>query len=125
MNPEFKVQSKIFLIDAIGAAISVLFLYLIYKFEHLFGMPQNVVTVFIGIALVFCINSSTIYLFKPKKWRQFLTIIAVLNISYCLFTTYHVFQNLDTITTLGYVYFIGEIIIILTLATFEFLLAKR
>lgn len=125
MNTAVKMQSKIFLIDAIGAAISVLFLYLIYRFEHLFGMPQNVVTVFIGIALVFCMYSSTIYLVKPKKWRQFLTIIAVLNISYCLFTTYHVFQNLDTITSLGYVYFIGEIIIILGLATYEFLLAKR
>lgn len=118
-------EQKIFLIDAIGALFSVLFLLILYKFEKTLGMPKSVLITFICIALIFTIYSTIIHLLKPSNWKLYLTIIAILNIAYCLFTIYSISKNTDTITQFGYIYFIAEIIIILILATYELKLTRK
>lgn len=115
---------KIFLVDAIGAIVSVLSLLIPYSFEEVFGMPKSVITIFISIAIVYSIYSTTIYLTKTENWKPYLTIIALLNISYCIFTGYHIFKNLNKLTLYGHLYFIGEILIILTLAFFELRISR-
>jgi len=125
MNISIVKGRQVFLIDAVGAIISALSLLIPYSLETLFGMPKNTVGIFICIAIVYFIYSSTIYLVKIENWKPYLTIIALLNISYCLFTMYHIFKNSDTITLYGFVYFIGEILIILTLSIFELRLSRR
>jgi len=115
---------KIFLIDAVGAVVSVLFLLFLYSFEELFGMPKSVLCIFISIAIAFSIYSTTIYLTNPTNWMFYLIIIALLNISYCTYTIYQVFKNLNTITPYGYLYFVTEILIILTLSIYEFKLGR-
>lgn len=111
--------NNIFLIDALGAAISVIFLFLLYSFEDFFGMPKSVIKIFIFIATIFFVYSTTIYFIRPINWKLYLNISALLNISYCLFTIYHLHQNLDIITLYGYTYFIAEILVILILSTYE------
>lgn len=115
---------KIFLIDAVGAVASVLCLYILYSFEGFFGMPQSVLKIFIFIAIIFSIYSFTNYLISPPNWKFYLTIIALLNISYCLFTMYEIFQNIDTITLFGYTYFIAEICVVLIVSIYEIKLAR-
>ena len=78
--------NNIFLIDALGAAISVIFLFLLYSFEDFFGMPKSVIKIFIFIATIFFVYSTTIYFIRPINWKFYLKIIAALNICYCLFT---------------------------------------
>lgn len=110
---------KIFLVDAAGAAISVLFLAFLYSFEELFGMPRSVLMLFIFIAISFSIYSTAMYLINPANWKIYLLIIAVLNISYCIFTVYHIILNLNTLTLPGRLYFAAEILLVLTLSVYE------
>lgn len=124
MNITILNGQKIFLVDAIGAIISVLSLLIPYSFEEFFGMPKEILRIFILIAIIFSIYSTTIYLTKKENWKPYLTIIALLNISYCVFTVYHVFENLNTITLYGHLYFVGEILIILALSIFELRLSR-
>lgn len=124
MNISILKGQKIFLVDAIGAIISALSLLIPYSFEDFFGMPKSEVRIFIAIALLYSIYSTTIYLIKKENWKPFLTIIVLLNISYCILTVYQIFKNLNTITLYGHLYFVSEILIILTLSIFELRLSS-
>jgi hypothetical protein len=124
MNASILKGRKIFLIDAIGAFVSTTSLLVPYLFEELFGMPKSALSIFISIAIVFSIYSTTIYFTNPANWKFYLTIIALLNISYCIFTAYHIFKNLNVITLYGHLYFFAEILIILTLSIFELKLSR-
>ena len=115
---------NIFLLDAIGALVSILFLFLVYAFDKYFGMPADVIKIFIWIA-TFCFGySAIVYYLKPSNWRLYLKIIAGVNMAYCLYTIYHVIQNKDTLTQLGYLYFIPEIVVIIILSIYELSQAK-
>jgi hypothetical protein len=117
-------RQKIFLFDAAGAAVSVLLLMCLYSFEKYFGMPRIVLQIFISIALVLFILSTTIYFINPLNWKFLLIFIALLNLAYCLFTIYFVFQSVQTITLFGKIYFICEVLAILMLSIFEIKLVK-
>jgi hypothetical protein len=110
---------NIFLADAIGAFISILLLSLVYLFAEFFGMPKNVILIFIGIASVPFIYSTTTFFSRPIHWQFHLGIIAFLNMSYCLYTGYQIFKNSETLSLYGYIYFSGEILLILILSIYE------
>lgn len=110
---------QLFLFDAVGAGISGLSLLIPYFFEEVFGMPKDTVISFILIAIVCVLYSTVIYLSKPLKWKSFLMVIALINLSYCLFTAYQLYNHAQTITLLGYAYFLIETGIIVTLSLFE------
>lgn len=115
---------KIFLIDAIGAVFSILSLYVLHSFEGFFGMPQSVLQIFILIAVVFSSYSFANYFISSSNWRFYLKMIALANISYCLFTMYHIAQNFDRITLFGHAYFVCEICVVLILAIYELKVAR-
>jgi hypothetical protein len=108
-----------FALDAIGASMSAFYLFLIYTFNKYFGMPKEVVAIFLIIAVILCLYSTIMYLIKPEKWAFYLKLIAILNYSYCLYTLYHVIRNIENLTVFGSIYFILEIIVIIALATYE------
>jgi hypothetical protein len=118
-------DQKIFLLDASGAFVSIILLFFLYIFEEYFGMPRNIIAVFIGIASVLFLYSVIIYRIKPLRWTMYLTIIALLNIGYCLFTLYHVFHYFETLTPYGQFYFIGEVLVIISLSIYELRIATR
>ncbi len=111
--------SKMFLLDASGALVSIILLFFLYIFEEYFGMPRNILAVFIGIASVLFLYSIIIYLINPIRWAIYLKIIALLNIGYCMFTFYHVFQYFETLTLCGQFYFVGEVLVIIFLSIYE------
>jgi hypothetical protein len=116
---------KVFLVDAVGAIISMLCLSLLYYFEGFFGMPQSLLRIFIFTALAFAIYSFAVYLANPANWPPYLTIIAMLNLGYCFYTIYGVWQHWGTITFYGQLYFAGEVLVILALASFELWWASK
>jgi len=116
---------KIFLLDAGGAFASIIFLSFLYFFNDFFGMPKSVIKMFIGISTAYFVYSTITYFIKPINWYFYLKIIAALNISYCLFTFYHLLQHLDTLTLYGHSYFIVEILVILILSTYELKNARK
>lgn len=116
---------KIFLIDALGAFLSIISLFFVYFFEDFFGMPKNTITVFICIATILFFYSTLIFLIKPKKWPIFLMLIASFNLCYCRFTIFHVIRFFEKLTIYGKLYFISEILIIISLSIFEFKLSNN
>ncbi|MCU0325747.1 MAG: hypothetical protein MUF45_10915 [Spirosomaceae bacterium] len=114
---------KIFVLDASGAFVSVILLSNLYIFNEYFGMPKNVLLIFIGIALVFFLYSAIIHFINPLRWRTYLKIIAILNICYCAFTLYHVFLCFENLTLYGKLYFLGEILVIILLSIYELRIA--
>lgn len=110
---------KIFLLDASGAFLSIILLFFLYMFEEYFGMPRKILAAFLGIASALFLYSFIVYRINPLRWTIYLKIIALLNIGYCLFTCYHVFQYFKALTLYGQFYFAGEILVILFLAIYE------
>jgi hypothetical protein len=115
----------IFLFDAIGAFVSGISMFVLSFFSEWIGLPKGVLMLFMGIAFLFGVYSACIYVLKPKRWSFFLKIIASLNVGYCLITVYQLFQHQYTLSFLGSLYFGAEILIIVGLALYETVLAKK
>lgn len=109
----------IFLTDAVGAAVSMTGLFFLYSFDDFFGMPKTVVRNFMVIAGVLILYALTIYLIKPRKWKLYLTGLAVMNILYCLYTLFQLVENTGTLTLYGYAYLLIEVAVIISLAIVE------
>jgi len=114
----------IFLLDAGGALLSMLFLVVVYVFDAVFGMPKDIVEKFICIAVFCCMFSSGVFLMKPAHWPLYLIFVAIVNSAYCLFTLYHVLNNYGSLTLTGRTYFFGELVVIFLLSVYEMYLAR-
>ena len=111
---------KLFLIDSFGALITALLLSLVLaRFEDTFGMPRKVLYILSGMAGVYCIYSFLCYWHLKNNWSPYLKIIATANLIYCGLTMVLMFYFYQSLTILGLLYFIGEIIIITILALTE------
>lgn len=118
-------NSKIFLIDALGAFISMTLLILLFTFDEYFGMPKHIISIFIGIATALFLYSLLIYLTSPNNWRNYLKAAAMLNMGYCAFTIYKSYQFFDNLTVYGILYFAGEVLLIIFLSVFELKIATQ
>ncbi|MEQ8711398.1 MAG: hypothetical protein RIC80_00175 [Cyclobacteriaceae bacterium] len=69
--------------------------------------------------MVFAAYSLGCYLFVQIISSTHIRIIACANLAYCIITAYLVVNLFDHLTTLGVVYFIGEMVVIVGLAVVE------
>lgn len=116
---------KIFLIDGIGAAVSACFLgILLISFQEYIGMPTWALTILSLIALLFAIYSFSCFFWVNQNQRFFLRIIAFSNFIYCLITSLFLIQFFKQLSNIGLVYFIFELLIILTLTSIEFRICR-
>lgn len=125
MNFLSRIQpQKLFLIDALGALLSALMLggVLVY-FRELIGLPQRILYLLAGLAALFAVYSFTCFLRTPVNWRPYLRLIATVNLLYCCLTAVLVFLYQD-VTALGIAYFVAEIIIVVSLAIYEWRTAQ-
>jgi hypothetical protein len=115
LNPK-----RLFLIDFFGAVLSAFLLGIVLvKLESIIGMPSNVLYILAILACGFAVYSFLCYLFVKENWQPFLKIIAIINLSYCLVTMGLVIYFYQEITTLGHIYFILEMIVIVSLVSVE------
>ncbi len=111
---------RIFLIDSLGAFFTAFLLSTILtRLEEEFGMPRKVLIPLSILACVYAIYSLGCYFLVDGKWRPFLRVIAAANLLYCCITIGFLIVFHQSLTILGFVYFIGEIIIISGLAFIE------
>ncbi len=109
---------QLFLMDCFGALVSAAILGVVLPmFEDTFGMPTRVLYVLAGIALVFAVYSAFCY--GLRKRAVYLKAIAVANLLYCCLTAGLVFYWHAHLTTLGLVYFVLEMAVILGLVVWE------
>lgn len=121
------------MLDAIGALItSLLIFFLVGGFPDIFGLEPKVCRVLGYIALGFFVYSLSNHFLVPKAnyFKLRLAIIALLNLSYCLFTLSYVFgipeRGTNSILTgIGKAYFIGEIVVVMLVVALEFKIIAR
>lgn len=120
-----KSPKMLFLLDAIGAAMTSILLFFVLKnFSKYFGVPENVLEYLSVSGLVLFLYSLSCFLFLRSNWRPFLSVIAFGNILYCLATTLLICVNFQELTLLGKAYFLIEIGIVLFIAFIELRVAK-
>jgi hypothetical protein len=111
---------KIFLVDAVGALLTAFNLFAVLRtFNEHVGMPKNVLMLLSGVALVFFIYSTSCCLVLTQNRKQYLKLIAIANLLYCLLTIGLVLYYWQTIKVLGLVYFSVEVLVIFILVYFE------
>lgn len=117
---------NLFLLDASGAVFSALLLFFILKpLSTYFGMPETQINPLAIIAIFLSLYSFSCFLFLKRKYKLFLTLLAVLNALYCILTLALVILSHQDIQFIGILYFAGEIGIILFLVVLELKTAKQ
>ncbi len=126
MENETNQYRKLFLIDAIGAAITALLLWqLIGRFPLLFGVPLFWVRWLSRIAIVYSAYSLLCYIIRPRFASKFLKTIATANIIYCAIILLMIVTNFNSLSALAIAYFIVEIGVIGYLAYKELKTVKK
>ncbi len=119
-------SKKLLLLDSIGALVSAISLGVLIPVLHsYFNFPMDVLYILAGIAVVFSVYSLLSYLFSGKKWRNYLRVIAIANLSYCVLTAGLMVKFLDDISMLAIAYFVGEILLVVSLAIWELKVASQ
>ncbi len=121
-----KNPKTIFLIDALGALITCLVLIVIQtKLKFYFGMPVKTLTILSIFAFaLFWYSTACFTLFQKINWKQHIKRIAIANLTYSGLTFVLLVYNYKIISALDWIYFLGEIAIILSLVYLELYLIK-
>lgn len=119
VNRLAKKSRSIFLIDGLGATITVLLLLLLVAGCHsFFGMPILVVYILAGMATIFMAYSLGCF-FTNQSITRFLPLIIIANTVYCTATAVLLVYYHQYLSWAGFAYFIGEILVILALVYIE------
>ncbi len=121
-----KHPRHIFLFDGLGAVLSAFMtgLFLV-NWEAILGIPSKVLYVLAAIPCLLAIYDFFSFHFGNNHYTKLLKGIAILNLGYCILSLYLAFTHKDEISYLGWIYIIIEIIIITTIAFYEFQYSKR
>jgi peptidoglycan/LPS O-acetylase OafA/YrhL len=113
-------SKRIFLIDSLGALLSAFFLgVILVKSEDRFGMPRTTLYALSSVACLFMIYSLCCYFFNFSNWKPYLKTIIIANSIYCCLTIGLIFYSYKSLTILGLIYFILELIVLIVLVFVE------
>ena len=111
---------QIFLIDALGAAVSVVLMFLMLPaFQLWHGMPMDALFVCGVCATVCMVYSASCFALADLDQSKWLQGIMWMNTAYCGFTVFLISSHFQALTLLGVVYFLTEIFVILGLVLWE------
>ena len=88
-------------------------------------MPAIVLVKLAFVAGFFALYSATCFLKMPENWQPFLKTIAVVNLAYSCLTIGLVMHFYERLTMIGLVYFVAELVIVITLASIELKVALQ
>lgn len=124
-NIEFNPK-KLFLIDGYGAIVSAYLLgVVLVSLEHYFGIPPSTLYILASLPILFAVYDFYCYRKTSDKLGTYLQGIAIVNILYCCLSLGLAFYHLNTITIVGWIYILIEILVVITLAILEFKVAKQ
>ncbi|WP_299059094.1 hypothetical protein [uncultured Polaribacter sp.] len=126
-NNFYKNAKKLFFIDGVGAILSAFLLgFVLVKLESFFGIPPSALYILAIFPIFFAIFDFYSYQQKDEnKIKLLLKGIAMMNLLYSLLSIILAIFHYQTITFLGWIYIIVEIIIIVVLAFFELKEVKK
>ncbi|MDR6759930.1 cation transport ATPase [Flavobacterium sp. 2755] len=117
---------NIFLIDAVGALITFILLFLVLRtFNTFFGLSKTTLEYLSLIAFIFSIYSFACFFLIKNNWKLYLKIICTANVLYSVLTFGILLYNYKSISVFGIAYFLGEIIVIAGLVFLEIKTIKK
>ncbi len=121
------IQPKnVFLIDGVGAFLSVLMLWcLIAPFESFFGFPGDIAKSLAVLPVIYAVYSLSCSVFVKTEQTIFIKIIIAANLLYCVLSFVLVVFYFDRITIFGLWYFLSEKVIILALVMWEWKIVQQ
>ncbi len=115
LNPK-----QLFILDGLGALASALLLGLVLpQFESFFGIPLEALYLLALPPLAFVAFDACGYFSNTTLQYKLLKVIAIANLSYCAFSLGMAWYHSTSITTWGWLYILGEIVIVLGIAHLE------
>ena len=121
-----KNPKQLFLIDGFGAILSAFLLgVMLIKYEHVFGIPRDTLYFLATFPILFSAYDFYCYFLESNKTGLPLKVIATLNLLYCLISIAMTIYHFTTITVIGWIYILLEIILVLFLAMIEFKVGKN
>lgn len=119
-------HNHVFLLDAVGATISIfLLLFVLVPYGNFFGLSSstliNLSIPIFGLLLF----SMLCFFLKPQNWKLFMKLLALGNLVYCLFTSLIILLNFKELTIWGVVYFLIEIVLILFIVSIEMATVRK
>ena len=117
---------RLFLFDGLGALVSAFFLGVIFvRYPQLSGMPLPTLRILASLPAIFLLFDAYCFFNKLPRIAPFLRTIALLNGGYLLLSLYFLYQHAPLLSTLGWVYFISELLIISLIIGIEWSLAGQ
>lgn len=117
---------KLFQIDGFGAVLSAVLLgVVLVKLEKYFGIPKPTLFLLASIPCLFALYDFYCFTSNDKNIATLLKGIAIANIVYSVLSIGLAIYHFNTITFLGWMYIIGEIMIVTAMAILELNVANR
>jgi hypothetical protein len=117
---------QMLLMDGLGALFSVFLLaFVLVQLETYIGLPRQILYILSFMPCIYAVYSIGCYLFLTHNLSFYLKIVATANVLYCCITLGLLIANHQSMTVLGWLYFLIETVIILGLAFFEFKIARE
>lgn len=121
-----KTPRSLFFIDGVGALISAFLLgVVLVQFESVFGMPAEALYILAAFPVGFAVYDGICYWGVKRNFGIYLKGIALINIGYCGLSVSFLSQHHESLTALGWIYFVGELLIVVFLSGVEWTVAKR
>lgn len=119
-------EKRIFLIDAIGAFLSFVCLkFVLPTLQEHVGLSVDILQLLSIPALCFLLISGASFIGMLRPAWKYLRLIIQLNLGYAIITTTVLILYRTEVLTLGWIYFLGELVILLLLVWLEKTLLSR
>lgn len=116
---------KLFLIDAAGAILSIFLLgYILVELVNFFGIPLQALNVLVIFPCLYLIFDLFCILRRQLNIRLGLSVIASLNLFYCVLAVGSAFYFHDELTIFGWLFVISDIVVVMAVSIFELMVAR-
>jgi hypothetical protein len=115
-----RTPRTLFLLDGVGALVTALLVGVVLPAlgEHV-GTPRPALRALALAAAVFAAYSLMCVAARPTRWPRYLRGIALVNAGYCVVTAAVLIRFASLLHLLDWLYFVGEIVVVLALVTLE------
>lgn len=110
---------RVFLLDGVGAGVSLGMTVVVLLLQPWFGMPTETVKILIPLTAICMVYSLLCWFFRPERWRRLLLLIALANLGYAVSILTLLVVQRDALTPLGVAYFGGEVVVLVALGCLE------
>lgn len=117
---------SIFLLDGVGAVVSVLLLGVVLPaLQPWIGMPLRVLHLLALVPIFYGVYSLCCFWLVDHRSPRWLLAIMVANALYCVLTAVLVMVHVGEMTRLGVVYFVADALVIAGVVAFEGVILRR